>query len=502
VADRSEDDVEEHVDPGAPFLAASPCEGHGRLWLYASDVDVLVAVDPGTLVARVHAELGPPPDGADPEAGAQLLVTAERVWVARDALLVAVDPWSAATTSVAVPSGNRAWTTDGDRLWATAWPAPDVLEVHLGSGTQRRVDVGGHLTEACASAGTLWVVDRTDETVLGLDTATLQPRVRLPFDGGRVHLLPWAGGVLATRTEEQGVIATGVGNLDTTTLWLVDGSGSRRQVLYSGAGGAAVPLGDAVWVTALREPALEDRRQAPGRVGVASPRSYLSSLQDLPDPVTLLQEVLLPAGAPGRHHVVEGQVLQLAAGEGRLWAQGFVRSRQESPISLVDPERGVVGEVDLAVLDLSGYPSTRRPARAEVEPETPDQTLERLPGAVQRALTATTWRVDARTGDRSERPWLDSRFALVDVRVEPETYDVLVTFTWAEEPGTTFGYVFAADPAWSSEEVAGILDVELKEDLDTGIMRWGERSEGDRVVWVSRPQGREQPADDPGSFGD
>jgi hypothetical protein len=499
----------EDLDPARErFIATPAVAGHGRLWLYDDGLSVLVAVDIETLVPSVHAVLGATSEVEKPgraEAGApqdpapgDLHVTRDFVWVAREGQLVAVDPWSDGRRVLEVPAGSWSWATDGDYWWGTSWPSGDVLEVNATTRAQRRVTVGGHLSAACVSGGTLWVVDRTDETLLGLDNGTLQPRLRVPFGGGQIDtLLAWRGGVLAVHALERTVVSGGE-IVYTTALWWIEVDGRRHEILRLGPGAVLAVDGDRLWVASSEEPPLVDkrgsarRRASPGPISTLSPPGWPAA-QVWPDPVATFQEVRLPEGAPGRKVTGAGEAFHVTVTADRLWVQGFIRSRQAWPVTVVDPERGVVGEVDLGALDLSPY----APAPGDPQPaETPDETLERLPGAVREALTRPGTQIDSRTGERAPVPALDRRFQLVDVTLEPETYDLWVTFTWADEPGKTFGYVCTADPETSSRQTAGEVWVSLMEDLDTGILSWGDRDEVDGVIWVSRPDEDEDDEED------
>jgi hypothetical protein len=488
-------DPETDVDDSPDFVSVAAVAGHGRLWLFDATSAVLVAVDPNTVEAKVHASLPPvaqPPSTAAPDpwheishdaaASASLQVTHDAVWVVRPPELVLVDPWGAtsARPSIAVPPGASAWATDGDTFWATAWPSGDVLAVDTRTGAQRQVTVGGHLSEICVSGGTVWVVDRTDETLLGLDSSTLQPRIRVPFDGGRVGpLLGWRGGVLARRTEDDP-------DQEPASLSWVKYDGTRQQLLRSGADGVLALDGDALWCATTREAPVMDRTDIL-RLGAGLSRGRPRG-PDWPDPLTTLRELLLPQAEPGRTVTLPGQLFHLAALDDCLWAQVFLRSRDAFVVTAIDPDGVVVGDVDLPLPYPVGLPhGDNDPAGQQDDLETPDETLDRLPGAVRQALTTPGFSVDDRTGERTPTPPVDRRFTVVDVTLEPETYDVWVIFTWNDDPGRRFGYVYTADPETPAAVTAADLRDELDEDLSDGIMDWGERDTVDGVIWVSRP---------------
>jgi hypothetical protein len=500
VASADEADGSDAIDPTrqAWFMSVPAVLGRDRLWLYDAALGVLVAVDTKTVNAVVHAWLGvptaPPPSAVDPgelvistdgSEAATLHVTPDSVWVARGGQLIAVDPWSEGRRVLDVPAGCSDWSTDGDHFWGTGWPSGDVVEVDVRSGAQRRVSVGGHLAQVCVSGGTLWVVDRSEETLLALDTATLQPRLRAPFGGGQVvAMLAWRGGLLVMHRPDGTIVTDGV-IVEASDLWWVESNGERRRILRTASDVAVALDGDRLWLGSSKEPLLVDKSDPARIAGFGRLRSTLS-LDEWPDPVATLTEVTLPKAEAGRTVTASGEIFQVCAGAGRLWCQGFVRSRQAYTLTVIDPDVGVVGEVELAALDLTPYRSAL-PAPLLEEPETPDETLDRLPEAVLAALTRPGVRVDRRTGERMPTSALDRRFQLVDVRLEPETYDLWVIFTWSDEPGRTFGYVYTADPERSSRGTAGDVWVCLMEDLDTGIMGWGDRDEVDGVIWLSRP---------------
>lgn len=453
------------------FSAVCAVSAHGRLWLFSDQAATLAGVDLETMVPNVRARLDPP---VDPAALAQLFATHDSVWVAREGQVVAVDPWSGEVRAVPVPQGGWTWGTDGDTVWATAWPSGDVLEIGA-SGAQRTVTVGGHLTHACVSGGNLWVVDRADETLLALDTGTLQPMVRIPFDGGRVEaLVAWHGGVLVQHSAEEDE-----GSDENPTLDWVDARGGRQHIAKTPAGAVLAVEGDHVWVGRSQEPPIIDRRDAARRYGFAIPGSSLSG-GEWPDSVGTIHELGLPGGQSGRRVSVTGDVYWVTAAGGRLWVQGYVRSRNAYVVTVADPDRGVIGDVDLSVLGLPEVP-------AEPVADDPDAIIDQLPGEVRRALTVPEVQVDPRTGAATELARMDRRFTLVDVWLEPESFDVLVTYGWADEPGKVFGYVYAADADSPAVATATDLASNFSQDLDDGLLSWGQRDESDGVVWVSYP---------------
>lgn len=106
-----------------------PAFGHGRGWLHDNRGDVLAALDPHALRARIHCAglLGDPASLQQ----AQVITTTDAVWVARGEQLIRVDPGSAAWYEVPLPvTGDRSpVSTPGGRRLPMVSSAPTGLPV-------------------------------------------------------------------------------------------------------------------------------------------------------------------------------------------------------------------------------------------------------------------------------------------------------------------------------------------------------------------------------------
>lgn len=126
----------------------------------------LVTVDPQQLRVRIHCAglLGE----TDQARQAQVLSTNNAMWVARDEQLIRVDPGSAAWHQVSVTGERAQWAATPHGLVGTDWPAGRVSCVRDNEPITTR-ELGGHLAGIAAGGGQVWIVDRTEETLLGLD---------------------------------------------------------------------------------------------------------------------------------------------------------------------------------------------------------------------------------------------------------------------------------------------------------------------------------------------
>ena len=143
-----------------------------------------------------------------------------------------------------------------------------------------------------------------------------------------------------------------------------------------------------------------------------------------------------------------------AAADDRFWIQGFVRSRQQSPVSRSwIPTAGVVGEVDLESLDLSDFASTRPTDPGRRASETPDETLDRLPGAVRRGAHAFRLadRRPHRGAHRDLAGWTRGSGSSTS-RSSRRASTCSSPSRWADEPGKDLRLRLRSRRRWSSAE--------------------------------------------------
>jgi len=464
-----------------------PAFGHGRGWLHDYRGDVLLTVDPHTLRAGIHcAGLRGDPDLNKP--GAQILITTDAVWAASGNQLIQVDPGSAAWHEVPVPvtgGRRRRWAATPDGLVGTDWPTGRVTWVRADQPVTTR-EFGGHLASIAAGGSQVWIVDRTDETLLGLDVSDLHITCRVPLHRGDVEFLiplvsvPPGDDVLVSHTGELRhggrygvwrVTPNGQRTLVLDCSRSVDtGTGHHRRTFVSYGGkvlGARAPTvaatdGTTLWI---------GEGWDPGDMQI--------------DPVGILTPIDLATGLPGEPLRVAGQVDDLAWAFGRLWLSGFVRSRQETVLTVIDPTTRRLAEVDFTDVDIRPY----LPPREERPAPDYDAELDRLIGELRTSLTGTSLiHDDERTGQtRPGGPRVHEQFRLLDLALDRATPAVRITFEWASEPDVRFAYDWPISiPPITS--VAGDVSVFFTEEICTGLVWRAEREHRDGFVVLRLPR--------------
>lgn len=461
-----------------------PAFGHGRGWLHDYRGDVLVTVDPHTLRAGIHCAgvLGDPDLGESAWARpTQILTTTDAVWVARGKQLTRVDPRSAAWHDVPVPvtGEHTRWAATPDGLVGTGWPTGRVTWVRAGQPVTTR-ELGGHLAGITAGGGQVWIVDRTDETLLGLDLRDLHVTCRVPLHRGRIEfLIPLGDDVLISHS---GDLRRG----GRDGVWRVTPNGQRTLVLNPG--------GDVRWgtgpswfshdgdeVLSHRAPTVAATDGTTLWIGERESRDSGDMQRD---PVCTLTPVDLATGRAAEPMRVAGQVDDLAWAFGKLWRSGFVRSRQETILTVLDPTTRRSAEVDFTDAEVGPYLPRWEPRAA---PDY-DAELDRLIGELRTSLTGRSLIQDQRTGQtRPGSPRVHEQFRLLDLALDRAIPAVRITFEWASEPDVRFAYEQPISIPPITSSVAGDVSVFFTEEICTGLVRRAEREHHDGFVVLRLP---------------
>ncbi|MGH3911847.1 MAG: hypothetical protein ACRDTC_00325 [Pseudonocardiaceae bacterium] len=202
------------------------------------------------------------------------------------------------------------------------------------------------------------------------------------------------------------------------------------------------------------------------------------------DPVGILTPVDLTTGETGTPIRVAGQVDDLSWAFGRLWHSGFVRSRQETVLTVIDPTTRWIGEVDFTDADVRPYlPHPEdRPA--------PDHAaeLDRLIGELRAGLTAPVLTQDQRTGQtRPGGPPVHEHFRLLDLALDRSAPAVRITFAWAPEPDVRFVYAQPLSIPPITSSLVGDVLIFFTEEVCTGLVTRAEREHRDGVVVLRQP---------------
>jgi sugar lactone lactonase YvrE len=147
---------------------------------------------------------------------------------------------------IRLSSGRTLGLTAGDGyLWVTAADAGEVLRIDPATRALARVHVGGSPVGIVVVRGQVWFADRSDGTVVRLDSRTLRPVGDPIHVGERPSWLAAAGDTLFVTDQDAGTIA----RIDVRSGRSV---GQPIRIAPPAAGGiapAVVATGESVWVT-------------------------------------------------------------------------------------------------------------------------------------------------------------------------------------------------------------------------------------------------------------
>lgn len=232
----------------APVMVTSGFESiwvtGGRAKGFAErDQVVRVDVRTGAITARIR----------EPGIGGLPVVTRDRVWVAADDTLVAIDPRTNRIASrIRLSDGAWPWSVAAtkDALWAADERSGEVIRVDLRSGEQQHIAVGARCFTVIAHGSNVWATSYEGQSVVRIDpdNGDVLARKRLPERLYHAVLIDgslWVGGQpFVHRLDPESLEV--LGKVDTRAdVWTlaVDGGGNllvpqryARAVIQVGAG--------------------------------------------------------------------------------------------------------------------------------------------------------------------------------------------------------------------------------------------------------------------------
>lgn len=451
------------------FEPSSLAAGLGALWATSYQWPVLVRIDLVTRRGELFAAFPASDPGADAArldwqpGPASIAVGDGALWLALPGrgLLLRVDPASRETQPVSLPFPPSEIGAGPAGCYVIGPPGDGRLAAVSPSGEVTVAAVGRSLRLVAVAERLVWTVDDAAATVIALDARSLVQVAAFRHLGSPDTLIARGDRAwyLAAREVE---ISGGGGDSPRAFVWSggpcfdllrLDAATGEATRLCQPDGQHAVLGEDSIWVSGRTDDPMDE------------PGAHLGTAPDADaDPVTSIGQYDL-AGTLLATISMAGQVADMAVCDGRLWAGGFLRSRQAYVLSVLDASGAKAREADLSGVDITPWDTPWEP-----DPQFPPDEFAELARAVaERALTEP-YEVHGRFGERYQEPPVSPAFSLerVGLRSSPEGHEITVIFRWAGQDGLLgFACPVGRDEDWPStpDQAGGAVCTYLEENL-------------------------------------